>query len=78
MPYVRGTIVIVDLDSYFYRDSDGNGRGWPISKVYNDESEHFTINHVNPGHECPYHIHGKYGDLGWVRPSAIIRVAAAW
>lgn len=71
MSYHVGMIVRVSLYEHFYRDSDGNGQGWPISKVYDDEHEHFRINHVNPGHSKPIHLSGKYGDLGWVSPSAI-------
>ena len=71
MSYRVGMVVRISLNEHFYRDSDGNGRGWPISKVYDDEYAHFTINYVAPGKPKPIHLHGKYGDLGWVSPSAI-------
>ncbi len=46
-----------------------------VNKIfYNDEHEHFTINRVvDLNRKCPYHIKGKYGDLGWVSPYAIKR-----
>ena len=71
-------IVIIDIDSYFYKSSEGEDdydippnerRGWPISRVYNDEGEHFKVTNERNG---MYHIAGKYGNLGWVYPSAII------
>lgn len=68
-----GTTILVDIDSHFYEDSYGEGEGWRIRKVYNDEYAYFKINRVAPGRPCPYHLCGKYGDLGWVSPSAIIR-----
>ena len=74
MSYRVGTVVVISLNEHFYADADGNGKGWPISRVYNDEREHFTINYFKPGKPKPIHLHGKYGDLGWVSPSAIIRV----
>ena len=63
--------VIVDLDSYFYKTCYGEGQGWPIRKVYHDEKDYFRINRTKPGKPCPYHLAGKYGDLGWVEPYAI-------
>lgn len=72
--YREGTTIYVYLDSHFYRTSYGEGEGWPIRKVYKDEREYFTINRVAPlNRPCPYHISGKYGDLGWVAPDAIKR-----
>lgn len=71
----EGTCVLLDLDSYFYKTSYKEGKGWKIRTVYNDEHEHFRINRkIYPGRPCPYHVAGKYGDLGWVEPIAIIRV----
>ena len=75
--YKEGTSIYVYLDSYFYKTSYGEGKGWPISKVYDDEHDYFTINRVAPlNRPCPYHISGKYGDLGQVSPSAIKREVA--
>lgn len=72
--YSENTVILVDLDSHFYRTSYGEGQGWTIRSVYNDEKSYFRINHVAPPNRpCPYHIAGKYGDLGWVSPNAIIR-----
>jgi len=61
--------VIVDIDEYFYSDSEGNGKGWPISRVYHDERPEMRITKERNG---MYHLAGKYGDLGWVYPSAVI------
>ena len=73
LEYSEEETVLVDLDSHFYKTCYGEGKGWPISKVYNDEKDYFLINHSMPGTPCPYHLKGKYGNLGWVRPNAIIR-----
>lgn len=68
-----GTTILVDIDSHFYETSKGEGKGWRISRVYDDERAFFKINRVDPGKPCPYHLSGKYGDLGWVSPFAIKR-----
>ena len=73
LEYYEEETVLVDLDSHFYKTCYGEGKGWPIRKVYNDEKDYFLINHSMPGTPCPYHLKGKYGNLGWVRPNAIIR-----
>jgi len=73
LEYYEEETVLVDLDSHFYKSCYGEGKGWPIRKVYNDEKDYFVINHTKYGKPCPYHLKGKYGDLGWVEPSAIIR-----
>ena len=71
-------IVIVDIDSHFYKSSEGEDdddipanerRGWPIRRVCSDESAHFKVTSERNG---MYHLTGKYGNLGWVYPSAII------
>lgn len=62
-------LVLVNINEHFYSDSEGHGKGWPISKVYNDEREQLRITNERNG---MYHLAGKYGDLGWVYPSAII------
>lgn len=67
-------VVIVDINRHFYRDADGNGQGWPISRVVNDEAAHFRITRNIPGKRCPIHLAGKYGPLGWVSPDVIITV----
>ena len=72
--YKAGTTIYLDLDSHFYKDSYGERKWWSIRSVYNDAHEHFTINRVvDLNRKCPYHIKGKYGDLGWVSPYAIRR-----
>ena len=73
LEYDEEETVLVDLDSHFYKSCYGEGKGWPIRKVYNDEKDYFIINHTKYGKPCPYHLKGKYGNLGWVKPSAIIR-----
>ena len=71
-------IVYVDIDSHFYMSSEGEydkdippdkRRGWPIRKDYKDEHEQLRITKERNG---MYHIEGKYGNLGWVYPSAIV------
>ena len=64
------SIVIVDINEYFYSDSEGNGKGWQISRVYHDERPQMRITKERNG---MYHLAGKYGDLGWVYPSAVIK-----
>jgi len=72
--YEEGTTIYLYLDSCFYRTSYMEGQGWPISRVYKDENEHFVIDKVvDLKRPCPYHIKGKYGPLGWVSPAAIKR-----
>ena len=63
------SIVVVTINSYFYEDSEGHGKGWKISTVYNDEKSQLRITKERNG---MYHLAGKYGDLGWVYPDAII------
>ena len=71
-------LVLVDINEYFYRSSEGEDdedispekrRGIPIYRVYDDERAYFKITSKRNG---MYHLSGKYGDLGWVYPSAII------
>jgi len=61
--------VLIDVNEYFYEDSKGKGQGWPIKKVIKDEENEMRITKERNG---MYHLAGKYGDLGWVYPSAII------
>lgn len=63
------SLVLVNINEHFYSDSEGHGRGWPISKVYKDEHTQMRITKERNG---MYHLAGKYGDLGWVYPSAVI------
>ena len=64
------SLVLVDINSYFYSDSEGNGKGWRISSVIDDEYAEMRITKKRNG---MYHLAGKYGNLGWVYPSAIVR-----
>lgn len=64
-----GKIYLIDLSGYFYSDSEGNGRGWPISSVVGDEAAYFTVTAIRPGARKPIHLSGKYGALGWVDAS---------
>lgn len=71
---LEGHLVVLDPDSYFYRESTGKGRGWKISKTIPYDGKYFKVNYIAPGAECPIHIRGRDNDLGWVRPSEIISV----
>ena len=71
-------LVLVDINEYFYYSSEGEydedispekRRGKHIYDVYDDERAYFKITSKSNG---MYHLSGKYGDLGWVYPSAII------
>ncbi len=74
--YYEGKYVIVDEDSYFYEDSEGNGRGWKIGKTTPYDGPYFKVNYVAPGARYPIHIRGRNNDLGWVEPYAILEVKA--
>lgn len=54
----------VPSGTHFYADSEGNGRGKTFSQV--NEGGYYHVNRVNPGAEHPFHVAGKYGDLGWI------------
>lgn len=60
--------VIVDKNARFYTDSDCPSG--TIGQVCRNESPKFRITKQRNG---MYHLSGKYGDLGWVYSSAIIK-----
>ena len=72
-------IVWLDTSEYFYRSSEGEydedispelRRGKHIYEVVDDESDYFHVTNERNG---MIHLAGKYGNLGWVYPSAVIK-----
>lgn len=54
------------MNTRFHADSSGRGAGLSIADVYRDEGPYLRIDKVNPGSQCPFHVSGKYGPLGWI------------
>ena len=71
MDITVGMTVTININENYYRDSEGNGQGSPISNLYDDVSENFRITSIKNGR---IHLNGKYGPLGWVDPCIIIDI----